>query len=136
MRTTWRSCLPYPFVAVALAAALVFAPGFQGAVQAQTPPCGLSTAPTCDGECLPNEACIDQGGICKCVDVGGEPCGLTLGPPMCWGACPPGQACVEQPPGMCNCQIVPTLSEWGIIGMSLLMFGGVLVRRRRTTPRT
>ena len=32
--------------------------------------------------------------------------------------------------GICECA-VPTLSEWGIIGMSLVMFGGVLVLRRR-----
>lgn len=112
-------------VAGLLVAALAFDAG------AQTPPCGAASAPMCDGECLPHEACIDLGGFCGCVDVGGEPCGLTLGAPMCWGACPPGTACVEPVPGICGCEIVPTLSEWGIIGMSLTMFGSVIYLRRR-----
>jgi hypothetical protein len=32
--------------------------------------------------------------------------------------------------------VIPTLSQLGIIGMSLVMFGGVLVLRRRAAPRT
>lgn len=97
---------------------------------AQTPPCAASGAPQCDGECGPTQACIDTGGgICGCVEVAGEACGLTAGPPECWGACPPAQACVYAG-GICECQVVPTLSEWGIIGMSLAMLGLILYRRR------
>ena len=32
--------------------------------------------------------------------------------------------------GICVCA-VPTLSEWGIIGMAVVMFGGVVYMRRR-----
>jgi hypothetical protein len=31
----------------------------------------------------------------------------------------------------CECDLVPTLSEWGIMGMAMLMFGGVIYLRRR-----
>jgi len=136
MRTSCRSLFGFRVVLLSLAAALLLAPGFQEAVQAQTPPCAVSAAPMCDGECPPSQACVVVGQVCACVEVQGEPCGLTAPWPQCWGACPPLQACVDAGQGLCQCQVVPTLSEWGIIGMSLVMFGGVLVLRRRAASRT
>ena len=52
--------------------------------------------------------------------------------PQCYGTCPPSEACFESSPGVCTCEI-PTLSEWGIMGMALVMLGGVLYQRRRQT---
>lgn len=130
MRTTWRSWSPAPFVAASLAALLLLAPGLGGTASAQFPPCNGSLPPMCDGACPPGDACVDMGGICNCVPVAGEPCGLVAGPPMCWGDCPPDKpVCVENG-GICECA-VPTLSEWGIIAMTLVMFAGVLHLRRR-----
>lgn len=101
---------------------------------AQTPPCGSASAPMCDGECSAGLACVDNfgSGVCVCVPVSGQPCGVTRGAPECWGGCPPAQACVDAG-GVCECQVVPALSEWGILGMSLAMFGSVwLLRGRRS----
>ena len=100
-------------------------------------PCGGAAGPTCDGDCAPGTQCVDVGypgpptGVCGCVPSGG-PCGLVEGPPLCYGECPPGESCFDK--GMpigCECDVVPTLSEWGIMGMSALMFGGVIFLRRR-----
>ncbi len=120
------------FLPVLLLGALVLLPGQASAA----PPCALADAPTCGGECPPGEMCVDvdypgpPGGVlCECVPAP-MACGDVEGPPLCYGGCPPGLACVDMGP-MCVCDPVPTLSEWGIMGMSVLMFGGVIYLRRR-----
>jgi len=125
-------------LALSVVAALLLAPGFQAGVQAQPVPCGAAFLPECDGQCPSGETCMsDLMGSCHCV--GGsirKPCGGWAGPPECWGECPDSNLpiCADVG-GICGC-VVPTLSEWGIIGMALVMFGGVLVlRRRRETGR-
>jgi len=133
MRTTWRSCLPLPFVAASLATALLFAPGLRGTASAQIQ-CNAAAAPQCDGACPPGTDCEEQSGVCVCKP-GPDPCGVDAGPPLCYGECPPLNPICADVGGTCAC-IIPTLSEWGIIGMSLVMFGGVLVLRRRRAPRT
>jgi len=131
MRTLCRSLFGFRVVLLSLAAALLLlAPGLQGAASAQYPPCNAALLPMCDGICPPGDGCADIGGdMCGCVPDA-PPCGLMAGPPMCYGDCPPHiPVCIFN--GLdCEC-VIPTLSEWGIIGMSLVMFGGVLFLRRR-----
>jgi hypothetical protein len=74
-------------------------------------------------------ACIDLGGFCDCVPSGG-PCGVMAGPPLCYGDCPPATPICADMAGVCMCTI-PTLSEWGIIGMSVAMLAAVLIVGRR-----
>ena len=92
--------------------------------------CGDAAVPMCDGLCPPGAACTDMGAFCGCA-LSGDGCGDVIGPPLCGGVCPPmAPLCVDDMGGGCTCAI-PTLSEWGMIGMSLVMFGGVLYQRRR-----
>ena len=60
-------------------------------------------------------------------------CGFLTGPPLCLGECPPLEICADLG-GLCAC-VVPTLSEWDVIAMSLVMFCGVLYLRRRRANR-
>ena len=61
-----------------------------------------------------------------------EQYGITAAPPLCLGECPPLEICADLG-GFCA--YVPTLSEWGILGTALVMFGGVLYLRRRRAER-
>lgn len=130
MRTVCRSLFGFRVVLASFAVVLLLFPG--PAAQAQGGPCSPpGTPPQCDGACPPGQACVEFPlGFCTCVETHGNACGLFAGPPQCWGECPPAfPVCVDNF-GVCECTI-PTLSEWGIIGMSLVMFGGVLFLRRR-----
>lgn len=131
MRTMCRPSIgSYLSVVVFLAATLVVF-GFQGEAQAQHA-CGTTAAPQCDGYCPgTTQACVDTGGSCACVPTAG-PCGTMAGSPQCWGDCPTSTPVCVDAAGVCTC-VVPTLSEWGVIGMSIVMFGGVLFLRRRQT---
>lgn len=135
MKTTCRSStgsyLPFAFVVAALLLIL----GFQSEAQAQQA-CGPSiAAPQCDGYCPgAGLACVDTGGSCECVPSGSVACGGIAGFPQCWGECPSGTPICVANAGSCAC-VVPTLSEWGIVAMSLVMFGGVLFLRRRQGSR-
>ena len=130
MRTMCRASIgSYVRVALLVAASLL-ASGFQSEAQAQHA-CGTTAAPQCDGYCPgTGMACVDTGGSCGCVPSGGVPCGVIAGPPQCWGECPSSLPICVDNAGVCTCAI-PTLSEWGIIGMSMVMFGSVLYLRRR-----
>jgi len=125
MRTMCRR-----LILASLGVTLLLAPRLQGAAQAQVP-CGnpAAPAPQCDAYCPPGQACVDTGGDCSCVPTAG-PCGVMAGPPQCWGDCPPSMPVCVDNAGVCTC-VVPTLSEWGIIGMSIVMFGSLLYLRRR-----
>ena len=120
------------FLPVVLLGALILLPGQVSAA----PPCVVADAPTCGGECPPGDMCVDlaypgppAGVACECVPAPAF-CGDVEGPPLCYGDCPPPLACIDSGGG-CVCDPVPTLSEWGIMGMSMLMLGGVLYLRRR-----
>ena len=135
MRTLCRSLLGFRVVLLSLAAALLLlTPNLQGASHAGGPCAPPGTPPMCDGGCLsPGEACMPTGPFCECLQEP-VPCGQAAGPPLCLGVCPPeAPLCVDNH-GFCEC-VIPTLSEWGIIGMSLVMFGGVLFLRRRRFDR-
>jgi hypothetical protein len=96
-------------------------------------PCGPGTLPPqCDGACPPDQMCANSGGSCVCqpAPFACQDPGNPSGPPLCWGECPPSAPICATLAGGCAC-VVPTLSEWGIIGMALVMFGGVLALRRR-----
>lgn len=134
MRTSCRSLFGFRVVLLSLAAALLLAPGLQGAASAQYPPCNAAVGPMCDGICPPGDSCVDMGAFCGCLPAA-PPCGALAGPPQCWGDCPPQAPVCVDVGGICEC-VIPTLSQLGIIGMSLVMFGGVLVLRRRAAPRT
>jgi hypothetical protein len=127
MGTTWYSRLGVPALLAVLALALVVASPARAQISCGDP---SAPAPLCDGACPPGLSCVDTGGLCGCVPTGGDPCGVVAGPPLCWGECPPGESCIDAV-GVCTCMMIPTLSEWGIIGMSLVMFGGVVYLRRR-----
>ena len=102
--------------------------------------CGGSTAfPQCDDTCPPGLVCADSGGSCGCVALPGVPCGDPANPggpndaPACYGGCAnPAKVCGTLAGG---CACIPTLSEWGIMAMSLVMFGSVLWLRRRDAGR-
>ena len=107
-------------------------------VRAQT--CGPSTPfPQCDGLCPPGLVCADASGLCDCLPEGsflpcGDP-GNPFGSPQCYGGCPPSMPiCSATGGGNCIC-VVPTLSQWGILGMVLAMFCGVLRARSRLQSR-
>ena len=132
MRTTLPSFRPFLFLSIVLA--LLLMPRMQGVAYAV--PCGGAASPTCDGDCAPGTQCVDIGypgppaGTCGCVPAP-DACGAVEGPPLCYGECPPGESCFDKgSPIGCECDVVPTLSEWGIFGMSLAMLGMVLYRRR------
>ena len=119
------------FIGAAFAAMFLLAPG----VSAQTPACGdhpTVNAPTCDGGCPPGQGCFQ-------LALPGGPCGCSFSPGTCGDNTPfcnydcgdPNLACVDSGGGACVCQVIPTLSEWGIMGMALVMLGGVLYQRRR-----
>ena len=123
----------------AVVTALLISPaGFQGDAEAQLfNPCNFGgTPPTCNGFCAnPNEVCrpntvppLDE---CNCGPSGGpgDACVLAT-PTACIGECAPLETCIYDGVAGCICA-VPTLSEWGIIGMATLMLGGVLYHRRR-----
>ena len=133
MRTLCRSLFGFRVALLSLAAALLLAPGLQGAASAQYPPCNVAAPPMCDGICPPGDSCQEQGGLCVCRPATNL-CGFEAPAPLCWGDCPPATPVCVNVGGTCEC-VIPTLSEWGIIGMSLVMFGGVLILRRRTAPR-
>ncbi len=101
------------------------------AANAQT--CGSSSLPQCDGVCPLGLVCADAGGACDCLPAGGfTPCedpGNPFGSPLCYGDCPPSTPICAL--GGSGCVCVPTLSEWGIIGMAFVMLGGVLFLRKR-----
>lgn len=134
MNTTCRSSTGSYLMFVFVLAALLVIVGFRGEAQAQHA-CGASiSAPQCDGYCPGGgQACVDTGGSCGCVPSGSVPCGGIAGSPQCWGECPSGMPICADNAGSCAC-VVPTLSEWGIIAMSLVMFGGVLFLRRQESP--
>jgi hypothetical protein len=94
--------------------------------------CGGSTPfPQCDDVCPLGLVCANSGGGCGCV-APTSPCqdpGNPDGPPVCYGSCPnQAQVCATLAGG---CACIPTLSEWGVVVMSLLMFGSILWLRRR-----
>ena len=93
--------------------------------------CGAGTPfPQCDDTCPPGQVCASLGGGCGCVAptaACSDP-GNPNGPPVCYGSCPPSQPICATLAGGCAC--IPTLSEWGVIAMTLVMLGAVLLQRR------
>jgi len=123
------------FLALSVVAALLLP--LQAQVARAQLPCASTSMPQCDGLCPPGSFCME--------DVFGDPancicqtypfvCGGQIGAPQCWGDCPPEMPICADLGGICEC-VIPTLSEWGIIAMSLVMFGGALVLRRRRAQR-
>lgn len=96
--------------------------------------CGAATPfPQCDDTCPLGLVCANQGGACGCVaptSACSDP-GNPDGPPVCYGSCPPSQPICATLAGGCAC--IPTLSEWGVIAMTMVMLGAVVLRRRGTT---
>jgi cysteine-rich repeat protein len=104
----------------------------------------------CSATCMiePGFTCSGQPSVCVPIVCGngvvqpGEECddGNTAAGDCCQPDCtldPAGTGC-EAPvpfPGTCdgngNCVGIPTLSEWGVAALSLLMLGAVLRDRRR-----
>jgi hypothetical protein len=105
-------------------AMILLAPSVAAAV------CGGSTPfPQCDDVCPVGQVCADVAGVCGCKPAA-VPCtapGNPDGPPVCYGACPPSQPICATLAGGCAC--IPTLSEWGVMALSVLMLAGVLTRR-------
>jgi hypothetical protein len=96
--------------------------------------CGVGTPfPQCDDVCPPGLVCANNGGTCGCV-APTAPCQDPLnpnGPPVCYGSCPnPSQVCATLAGG---CACIPTLGEWAVIGLSMLMLAAVLWRQRGMT---
>ncbi len=126
----------YATIAVIAAALLLTPLGFLATAHAQLNCNFGGTAPECNGFCPnPNEVCrpnqvppLDE---CNCGPSGGpgDACELAT-PTACIGECAPLDTCFYDGAGACFCA-VPTLSEWGIVGMALLMLGGVVYLRRR-----
>jgi len=115
------------FLAAALACALLLPAAALAACGAGTP------FPQCDDTCPLGMVCMNVGGSCGC-QVPTSSCqapGNPNGPPVCYGACPPSQPICATLAGGCAC--IPTLSEWGVIAMTLVMLGAVVLRRRAAT---
>ncbi len=109
-------------------ALLMGAPAAHAQVVTCTDPGGF---PVCNGLCPAGFACVNTGTACDCTKENLACEGA--GAPTCDGSCPDSHACQPFSSG-CQCVLVPTLSEWGIISMSLLMLGGVMFMRRRYHP--
>ena len=121
-----------------LLALIVVAAGSMAPAVGMADPCGLGTLrPQCDGACSEGQMCADNGVSCVCQPTTSacQDPGNPNGPPVCWGVCPPSRPICATLAGGCACE-VPTLSEWGIIIMSLAMFGAVLHLRRRHAIRS
>lgn len=98
--------------------------------------CGGTTPfPQCDDTCPLGLVCTNVAGSCGCQapTSGCQAPGNPNGPPVCYGACPPSQPICATLVGGCAC--IPTLSEWGVVALGLLMFAGVMTRRRSTPAR-
>jgi cysteine-rich repeat protein len=106
----------------------------------------------CSAACTiePGFTCSGQPSACIPIVCGngvlqpGEQCddGNTAAGDCCRPDCtfdPAGTGCAGPPqfPGTCDasghCVGIPTLSEWGVIALSMLMLGAVLRDRRRGT---
>ncbi len=121
-----------PSYAIAFLAIFTFLavgqPGTANALGPCTPP---GAPPACNGGCPdPGDMCVPDGGTgCECLPSAFTPCGEYMAAPECLGECPPLQICEDVGDSVCAC--IPTLSQWGIIGMSFVMLGSVLWLRRR-----
>ena len=72
--------------------------------QAGLRPCGEAAGPSlCFGECPPDTACIDDGGVCRCASTVDPPtCGGAT-TPQCNGRCPAGETCAVVGTFECGC---------------------------------
>jgi len=100
-------------------------------------PCSpAGSPPQCDGECPPGEECVQDtlGNPANCIcESSIATCGDGQFPaPQCWGECPPATPICADVGGSCAC-VVPTLSQWGLMTMCLLMLGSVVYLRKRHT---
>ncbi len=109
--------------------ALLFLVPAVGMAQPCNPP---GSPPQCDGACPPGQECVEGlPGQCIC-ETSIALCGDgQFPPPQCWGSCPPHAPICADIGGTCAC-VIPTLSQWGILAMALVMLGTVFMLRRRS----
>jgi len=124
-----RPPIPFFLAAAALAWTLLLPTAALAARGAGTP------FPACDDTCPLGMVCANVSGSCGCQLPTSSCQALTNpnGPPACYGACPPSQPICATLAGGCAC--IPTLSEWGVIALALLMLASVLTRGRAAPAR-
>ena len=132
----------------------LFKPGVP--TEVLVPTVGPVTAPAdCNGNGIPDECDLDCGpplGPCDVPGCGGSADGNADGIPDDCGACCAEDSCSQTTEAACEslgeyhgdttsceegaCADIPTVSEWGLIAMTLLVLsaGAVVLRRRQTGP--